>query len=336
MKHGFDLGSLFRVGLDSCERLLRSFLDIGHNGTLKPTHLRFNRGDRLAQIAYWREHLKGAPALLQLPADRPRPAVRKFEGAYERIALSSEVTAAVKAFCQKEKVTPFMTLLAAFTALLSRYSGEEHIVLGTDIANRTTSETERMIGFFINLLALHTDLSGDPTFSDLVLRVREVALGAYAHQDIPFDKLVEDLQPERSLSHNPIVQALFVMQNTPQTGREFPGLELQPFPMPITRSKFDVAVFMRESGAGMTQEWLYSTELFDRTTILRMAAHFENLLRHAVTQPEKRLSAMEFESAEEKTQREKEKAERRQSQKKRLAAAKPQAVNLAGTVDEEG
>jgi non-ribosomal peptide synthetase component F len=125
------------------------------------------------------------------------------------------------------------------------------------------------------------------------------------------------------------------MQNTPQTGRKFPGLELQPFPMPITRSKFDVAVFMRESGAGMTQEWLYSTELFDRTTILRMAAHFENLLRHAVTQPETRLSAMEFESAEEKRQREKEKAERRQSQKKRLAAAKPQAVNLAGTADEE-
>ena len=120
-------------------------------------------------------------------------------------------------------MTPFMTLLAAFNALLTRYSGQEHIVLGTDIANRTTAETERMIGFFINLLPVHTDLSGDPSFRELVTRVREVALGAYAHQDIPFDKLVEDLQPERSQSHNPIVQALFVMQNVPRAAARTAG-----------------------------------------------------------------------------------------------------------------
>src|SRR6266536_3814225 len=236
------------------------------------------------QISYWREHLKGAPPLLQLPSDRPRPEIRKFDGAYEPIPLRNDAAESVKTFSQGEGVTPFMTLLAAFKALLARYSGQEHIVLGTDIANRTTAETERLIGFFINLLPLHTDLSGDPSFRELVSRTREVALGAYAHQDIPFDKLVEDLQPERSLSHNPIVQALFVMQNVPAQRDEYAGLELSLFPVPITRSKFDVAVFMQIAGAEMIAHWVYSTELFERSTILRMAGHFENLLRHAVTQ----------------------------------------------------
>jgi amino acid adenylation domain-containing protein len=280
------------------------------------------------QISYWREHLIGAPPLLQLPADRPRPEVRKFEGTYEPIPVRNDVAEAVKAFCQQEGVTPFMALLAAFKALLFRYSGQEHIVLGTDIANRTTDETEKMIGFFINLLPLHTDLTGDPTFRELVARVREVALGAYAHQDIPFDKLVQDLQPERSSSHNPIVQALFVMQNIPPQTRELPGLEVTYFPTPITRSKFDVGVFMRENAKGMFQDWLYSTELFDRSTILRMASHFENLLGQALSHPETRLSALEMRNPEEIQQMEKEKTERKQSQRKKLIAVEPKAVPL--------
>src|SRR5205814_2559839 len=154
------------------------------------------------------------------------------------------------------------------------------------------------------------------------------ALGAYAHQDIPFDKLVEDLQPERSSSHSPIVQALFVMQNIPSQEREFTSLELSLFPVPITRSKFDVAVFMQIAGDEMIAHWVYGTELFERNTILRMASHFENLLRHALTQPENRLSALEMFSAEEKQQREKEKAERKQSQRKKLVAVEPKAVKL--------
>ena len=287
------------------------------------------------QLDYWREHLKAAPPLLQLPSDRARPDIRKFDGAYEPIPLPKDVTDAMKAFSQQESVTPFMTLLAAFKALLSRYSGQQHIVLGTDIANRTTAETERLIGFFINLLPLHTDLSGNPSFRDLVLRVREVALGAYAHQDIPFDKLVEDLQPERNLSHNPIVQALFVMQNIPSQKRELPGLELAPFPMSITRSKFDVAVFMRDRGSEMIQDWLYSTELFEKSTILRMATHFENLLRNALSRPETRLSALEIYSEQEKLQLEAEKKERKQSQRKKLMAVQPKAVNLAGVATEK-
>jgi len=242
-----------------------------------------------------------------------------------------KVSDAVKNFSNQNGVTAFMTMLAAFEALLSCYSGEQHIVLGTDIANRTTAETERLIGFFINLLPLHTDLSGDPTFAELVLRVREVALGAYAHQDIPFDKLVEDLQPERSLSHNPIVQALFVMQNVPAQRRDLPGLELIPFPASISRSKFDVAVFIRANASGTFQDWLYSTELFDKSTILRMASNYEHLLRNAVDHPESRLSTLEFQSANEKQQLEYEKTQRKQSQRSKLMSASPKAVNLAET-----
>jgi amino acid adenylation domain-containing protein len=289
-----------------------------------------------AQLSYWREHLRGAPPLLQLPADRPRPEVRKFEGAYEPIPVRGDVAEAVKTFCQQEGATSFMTLLAAFKALLSKYSGQEHIVLGTDIANRTTAETEPMIGFFINLLPLHTDLSGDPTFRELVSRVREVALGAYAHQDIPFDKLVQDLQPERSSSHNPIVQALFVMQNIPEQRRDLPGLERVPFPTTITRSKFDVGVFIRETADGMFQDWLYSTELFERSTILRMASHFENLLGQAVSHPDTRLSVLEMRNPEEIEQAEKEKTERKQSQRKKLMAVEPKAVSLGNAPSGKG
>jgi acyl carrier protein len=280
------------------------------------------------QLNYWRKHLSGAPALIQLPSDRSRPAVRQFLGAYEPIPLAGDIAAAIKSFSGRHGVTPFMTMLAAFKALLSRYSGEKHIVLGTDIANRTTDETERLIGFFINLLPLRTDLSGDPTFKELVLRVREVALGAYAHQDIPFDKLVEDLRPERSLSHNPIVQALFVMQNIPQQRRELPGLELKPFPASITRSKFDIAVFVREGANGMFQDWLYSTELFDRDTITRIASNYEYLLSHALEHPSVRLSELAMSSPEEMRRLEEEKNERKQAQRQRLISTAPKAVKI--------
>jgi amino acid adenylation domain-containing protein len=287
------------------------------------------------QLNYWREHLQGAPPLLELPSERPRPEARTFAGAYEAISLAPDMGSAIKEFSQKEGATPFMVLLAAFNVLLSRYSGQQHIVLGTDIANRTTSETERMIGFFINLLPLHTDLSGDPTFKQLVSRVREIALGAYAHQDIPFDKLVADLRPERSLSHNPIVQALFVMQNIPPQQRQLAGVELLYFPVPITRSKFDVGVFMRESNGATFQDWLYSTELFDRGTILRMAANFETVLRDALSHPEKRVSELQVQSEAEKQRIEAERNARKQTQRKKLGSAQPKAIQLGGKEHED-
>jgi hypothetical protein len=285
------------------------------------------------QLAYWRDQLRGASPLLQLPTDRPRPNVRNFQGAHEPIPLPKEVMDSVKTLSQQEEVTPFMLMLSAFNALLFRHSGQEHIVLGTDIANRTSAETERLIGFFINLLPMRTELAGDPTFRELVSRVREAALGAYAHQDVPFDKLVEELQPERSLSHNPIVQALFVMQNIPTHDRKLARLEITPFSLPLTRSKFDVAVFIRDKGPEVVEDWVYSTELFERNTILRLAAQFENLLRHAISSPDTRVSALEILSDEEKAEREASKTERKQSQRKKLISAEPRAIKLAQETD---
>ena len=168
------------------------------------------------QLAYWKQQLKGAPPVLLLPTDRPRPAKPTFRGAIHRFLLPASLAEAIRALSRQQGGTAFMTMLAAFQTLILHYTQQPDIVLGTDLANRTTVQTEALIGFFVNLLALRTDLSGDPTFAELLGRVREVALGAYAHQDVPFDKLVEELQPERSLSHNPLVQVLFVQQNTPR------------------------------------------------------------------------------------------------------------------------
>ncbi len=168
------------------------------------------------QLAYWRGHLQGAPPLLQLPTDRSRGTSQSFHGFMETIAFSGETARDLRKLGQQEGVTLFMSLLAGFQSLLMRYTGQDQIVIGTDVANRTTTETERLVGYIINQLALRTDLSGNPTFREILGRVLEVALGAYSHQDMPFDKLVEELQPERSLSHNPLVQVLFVMQNLPR------------------------------------------------------------------------------------------------------------------------
>jgi len=272
---------------------------------------------------------------LQLPTDFPPPTSRSFAGAWEPMSLSAALSENVRRFSPSQGVTPFMTLLAAFNVMLSRYSGAEHIVLGTDIANRTTAETERLIGFFINLLPLHTDVSGDPTFGELLQRVREVSLAAYAHQDLPFDKLVHELRPERSGSHNPIVQALFVMQNTPNERRELPGLTLEFFPIPITRSKFDIAVFMTEGRTEFAQHWVYSTELFKPETVRRMASHFETLLGNALAEPGTRISALEMFSEREKFEREQEQKERKQSQRKRLMAVEPTPVVLPHVPEKE-
>ena len=169
-----------------------------------------------------------------------------------------------------------MVLMAAFQALLSRYSGQEQIVVGTDLANRTTPETERMIGFFINLLAVRNDLSGNPTFRELLGRVREGLLEAYAHQEVPFPKIVQDIQPERSATHNPIVQVLFVMLNVPKARRELAGLQVEFFDVPVTTSKFDLGVFVAERPDGLIGYWIYSTELFEQGTMQRMVRHFGN------------------------------------------------------------
>src|SRR5215212_3146789 len=183
------------------------------------------RGEVLnAQVEYWRERLTGAAPVLELPADRVRPAVQSYRGAAARFEVSREVSEGLKELAQAEGVTLFMTLLAAFKVLLYRYTGQEDIVVGSPIAGRTRAEVENLIGFFVNTLVLRTDLSGGPTFRELLGRVRETALGAYAHQDVPFEKLVEELQPERDMSHTPLFQVLFVLQNALRDELELPNL----------------------------------------------------------------------------------------------------------------
>jgi len=235
--------------------------------------------------------LEGAPPVLTLPTDRPRPPVQTFRGAAERSVLPKSLADDVLALCHQQGATTFMTLLAAFQSLLFYFSREPDIVLGTDIANRTTVQTEDLIGFFVNLLVLRTDLSGDPSFAELVSRVREVALGAYAHQEIPFEKLVEELQPERSMRYNPLVQALFVEFNLPRGTFQMPGLELSWFKLD-SPSKFDLAVFIGEGENGTGTTWLYNPDLFDAATISRMMHLYHAALETVIVDPAIRLSAL--------------------------------------------
>ncbi|HEX7317724.1 MAG TPA: amino acid adenylation domain-containing protein [Pyrinomonadaceae bacterium] len=245
-----------------------------------------------SHLRYWREQLAGAPAVLELPTDRPRPAVNTNRGAKLSFALPSDLSAAVKEFSEREGATLYMTLLAAFQTLLHRYARQEEIVVGTPIANRNRAETEALIGFFINTLVLRTDFAGDPTFRELLGRVREVALGAYAHQDLPFEKLVEELQPERSLSHTPLFQVVFVLQNAPLGSLELPGLKLTPVGGDNGTAKFDLTLTLEESGRGLVGGIEYNTDLFDAETAGRMLRHYENLLRGAVAAPERRVSEL--------------------------------------------
>jgi amino acid adenylation domain-containing protein len=233
-------------------------------------------------LEYWKKQLAGAPAVLELPADRPRPAVNTHRGAKELLVLPAELSAAVKSLSEREGVTLFMTLLAAFQTLLHRYSGQDEIVVGAPIANRNRAETEGLIGFFVNTLVLRTDFAGNPSFRGLLKRVRDIALGAYAHQDLPFEKLVEELQPERSLSHTPLFHVAFVFQNAPIGRLELSGLRLTPIGGDNGTSKFDLTLFLEETEQGIVGGLEYNTDLFAATTIRRMLGHYQQLLEGIV------------------------------------------------------
>lgn len=243
-------------------------------------------------LAYWKQQLGGSLPVLQLPTDRPRPAVQTFRGATQSWVLPLTLTDELKALSQQEGVTLFMMLLAVFKTLLYCYTQQNDILVGSPIANRNRLEIEQLIGFFVNTLVLRTDLSGNSSFRELLNRVREVALGAYAHQDLPFEKLVGELQPERNLSHAPLFQVWFVLQNAPMTTLELPGLTLKPLQVNSGTAQFDLALFLSEIPEGLSGCFEYKTDLFEATTIARMAGHFETLLRNVVTQPDVRLNQL--------------------------------------------
>jgi amino acid adenylation domain-containing protein len=244
------------------------------------------------QINYWKRQLESAPAVLEMPTDRPRPAVQGYLGGSYSMTLSRELTEELKQLSRRENVTLFMTLLAGFETLLMRYSHQEEVMVGTPIANRNRSETESLIGFFVNTLVLRGDLRGDPKFTELLARAREVTLGAYAHQDLPFERLVEEMEPERSMSHSPLFQIMFVLQNMPIGALELPGLRLDPIEINSNVSKFDLVLDARESDGALYTTFEYSKDLFDETTIRRMMSHLETMLKAIVTDPQQRLSAL--------------------------------------------
>ena len=249
------------------------------------------RGDVLeTQLAYWKERLSGPLPTLELPTDRRRPAVQGFRGAKHSMVLSKSLTAALTTLSRGQGVTLFMTLLTAFNILLQRYTGQDDICIGSPIANRNQQETEGLIGFFVNTLVLRTDLSGNPSFRELLARIRESCLGAYAHQDLPFEKLVEALQPVRDVSRNPLFQIMFALQNAPMPTLALSGLTLCPLEVDHGMAKFDLTLDLSETPQGLNGWFEYNAELFDATTGARMAKHFRTLLEGIVTDPEQRLS----------------------------------------------
>ncbi|HEX6901809.1 MAG TPA: non-ribosomal peptide synthase/polyketide synthase, partial [Thermoanaerobaculia bacterium] len=244
------------------------------------------------QLAWWRDKLAGAPAVLDLPTDRPRPAVRSQRGAVIGAPVAAETAAGLRAASRRAGATTYMTLLAAFQTLLSRYSGGEDAPVGSPIAGRTRSELEGLIGFFVNTLVLRVDLSGDPTFAELLERARETTLGAYAHQDLPFEKLVEELAPRRDLSYSPLFQVMLTLQNAPHRPIDLPGLRLEPLAAEIGTAKFDLSLAMRESGEGLAAWLEYDLDLFDEATVRRLVSHFQTLLAGAAADPGLRLSEL--------------------------------------------
>ncbi|MEQ8997811.1 MAG: amino acid adenylation domain-containing protein [Coleofasciculus sp. B1-GNL1-01] len=254
------------------------------------------------QLSYWRQQLKGAPPILELPTDRTRPAVQTFRGTTQSFIIPQALTEALKDLSKREDVTLFMTLLAAFNTLLYRYTGQEDILVGSPIANRNRREIDGLIGFFVNTLVMRTHLGDSPSFRELLSRVRNVALEAYAHQDLPFERLVNELQLERDLSHTPLLQVMFEFGNTPVSALELPGLTLSLLETDSSTAKFDLTLSMRETKQGLIGSLEYNTDLFDAGTIARMLGHFQTLLASILSNSDQRLQDLQLLTEAEKQQ----------------------------------
>jgi amino acid adenylation domain-containing protein len=243
------------------------------------------------ETEYWKRQLEGV-SVLQLPTDRLRPAVQTFRGARHALALSKNLTDSLNTLSRREGVTLFMTLLGAFQTLLYRYTGQTDIAVGSPIASRHHGQTEKLAGYFANTLVLRSNLSGNPAFWELLAQVKEMALGAYSHQDFPFEKIVEVLQPERDLSRNPLFQVLFALQNVPIELPKASGLSMKFMSMDSNTARFDLVLGLLETAEGITGAFEYNTDLFDAETISRLGHHFVTLLQSICAGPEQRISAL--------------------------------------------
>lgn len=244
------------------------------------------------QLFYWRTQLADASPVLDLPTDRPRPAFQTFNGAHRPLTFSKKLSEQITRLSRREGATLFMTLLSAFSVLLYRYTDQDDILIGTPIANRNRAETENVIGFFVNTLVLRVRLSDTITFRELLGQIRETALEAYEHQDLPFEKLVEELQPERTLSHSPLFQVMFHLQNAVSESLSLSGLSMSELDVETQTAKFELSLSMGESEEGLVGEVNYNTDLFDAASIERMARHFEHLLEAAVANPDEQVSRL--------------------------------------------
>jgi len=255
------------------------------------------------QVAYWREQLSGIPTISGLPTDKPRPAIQSYRGDVLLWQLDAELSNQLRKLSRDESATLFMTLLAALAVLLSRHSGERELVIGAPIAGRMQVATEKLIGFFVNTLVLRVDLSGDPSFSELLERVRETTLGAYTHQEIPFEKLVEELRPERSLGHTPLFQVMLEMRNTDEAPPQLPGLTLSGLSAAADTAKFDLEFSLADDGksalAGVVN---YSTDLYYAETIRSLTARWQQLLASVVADPHQPISQLELLPDDERAQ----------------------------------
>ncbi|MDE3066695.1 MAG: amino acid adenylation domain-containing protein [Verrucomicrobiota bacterium] len=267
-------------------------LQTDYAGFVRAQRARLQGGFLEDQLGFWTRQLAGATTTLELPTDRPRPATQSYRGATKHFVFPLRLAAALNALAQREAATPFMLLLAALQTLLHRYTGQEDILVGSPVAGRTTVETERLIGLFLNTLVLRGDLSGDPTFRELLQRVRETCLEAHAHQELPFEKLVDAMQPARDLSRSPLFQVLFVLQNEPLRPLELAGLKLTPLRVHSGTAKFDLMFSLEGSAAGLGGFIEYNADLFDAETITRLVGHYQMLLGLVAVDAEQRLSQL--------------------------------------------
>ena len=255
-----------------------------------------------AEVAYWKQQLASAPALLELPLDRPRPSVSAFKGNWVNRSLPPDVLDSLRRLARNENATLYMSLLAAFNILLGRYTAQADIIVGTPVAGRSFRTLENLVGYFLNSLVLRNDLGGNPSYTELLGRIRETTLDAFENQNLPFEKLVEELQPERSLSYTPLFQILFNLQNREQELVPFEGLEVDPVVVLPGTSKYDLHLLLEERSDGLGIWFEYDTELFDGETIERMATHFETLLGSIVAQPESPISQLPWLAEAERNQ----------------------------------
>lgn len=254
------------------------------------------------QLDYWRAQLAGAPSVLELPTDRLRPAVQTHDGAERTARFSADLLSGLRALCRTVNATPFMGALTAWAILLHRLSGQDEVVIGTPIANRQRIEWENLIGFFVNTLPLRVDLRGNPTFLGALARVRSMALDAYEHQDLPFEKLVEEVRPSRSLSYPPIFQGMFSLQTVPLTPLALPGIEVSPLPLSSRLARWDLSMNLAGTPEGLNARLIYNTDLFGTASVTRLLDGLHSLLKSAVNSPQRRVGSLDLLTAEQRRQ----------------------------------